>query len=95
MPHVKTELSDFASRLITIRIDPQKIRDVIGKGDAAIRALTEEIGRQIDITDHVRAALIAQLSLIFRCSWLRCSSNVKCVWPRYNQFLHKVLRLLY
>lgn len=48
----KTELSDFAPRLITIKINPEKIRDVIGKGGAVIRALTEETGTQIDISDE-------------------------------------------
>jgi len=52
MPHVKTELSDFAPRLITVKINPEKIRDVIGKGGAVIRALTEETGTQIDISDE-------------------------------------------
>ncbi|RJX32024.1 MAG: polyribonucleotide nucleotidyltransferase [Oxalobacter sp.] len=52
MPTSKTELSDFAPRLITIKINPEKIRDVIGKGGAVIRALTEETGTQIDITDE-------------------------------------------
>jgi len=52
VPHGKAELSDFAPRLITIRINPEKIRDVIGKGGAVIRALTEETGTQIDITDE-------------------------------------------
>ncbi|HYD96088.1 MAG TPA: polyribonucleotide nucleotidyltransferase [Noviherbaspirillum sp.] len=52
MPVGKTELSNFAPRLITIRINPEKIRDVIGKGGAVIRALTEETGTQIDITDE-------------------------------------------
>ncbi|MGJ9417386.1 polyribonucleotide nucleotidyltransferase [Massilia sp. CMS3.1] len=52
VPNVKTELSDFAPRLITIKINPEKIRDVIGKGGAVIRALTEETGTQIDITDE-------------------------------------------
>jgi len=52
MPHTKTELSDFAPRLITIKINPEKIRDVIGKGGAVIRALTEETGTQIDISDE-------------------------------------------
>jgi polyribonucleotide nucleotidyltransferase len=51
VPHGKTELSDFAPRLITIKINPEKIRDVIGKGGAVIRALTEETGTQIDISD--------------------------------------------
>jgi polyribonucleotide nucleotidyltransferase len=45
------ELSDFAPRMITIKINPEKIRDVIGKGGAVIRALTEETGTQIDIKD--------------------------------------------
>jgi polyribonucleotide nucleotidyltransferase len=52
MPHGRTELSSFAPRLITIKINPEKIRDVIGKGGAVIRALTEETGTQIDITDE-------------------------------------------
>ena len=52
MPSGKAELSDFAPRLITIKINPEKIRDVIGKGGAVIRALTEETGTQIDITDE-------------------------------------------
>ena len=52
MPHGRTELSNFAPRLITVKINPEKIRDVIGKGGAVIRALTEETGTQIDITDE-------------------------------------------
>jgi polyribonucleotide nucleotidyltransferase len=52
VPHGRTELSDFAPRLITIKINPEKIRDVIGKGGAVIRALTEETGTQIDISDE-------------------------------------------
>src|SRR6478736_6820920 len=51
MPHGKTELSNFAPRLITIKINPEKIRDVIGKGGAVIRALTEETGTQINIEE--------------------------------------------
>ncbi|MDE3012329.1 MAG: polyribonucleotide nucleotidyltransferase [Pseudomonadota bacterium] len=47
----KTELSSFAPRIITIKINPEKIRDVIGKGGAVIRALTEETGTTIDIND--------------------------------------------
>ncbi|GAB2182387.1 polyribonucleotide nucleotidyltransferase [Denitratisoma sp. agr-D3] len=47
----RTEVSEFAPRMITIKINPEKIRDVIGKGGATIRALTEETGCVIDITD--------------------------------------------
>ncbi len=46
-----TELSEFAPRMITIKINPDKIRDVIGKGGSVIRALTEETGTTIDISD--------------------------------------------
>jgi len=45
------ELSEFAPRMLTMKINPEKIRDVIGKGGATIRALTEETGTQIDISD--------------------------------------------
>lgn len=49
MGEAKAEISDFAPRLYTMKINPDKIRDVIGKGGATIRALTEETGTQIDI----------------------------------------------
>ncbi len=47
----REEMSDFAPRYITFKINPDKIRDVIGKGGATIRALTEETGADIEITD--------------------------------------------
>ena len=47
----RQDVSDFAPRMITIKINPEKIRDVIGKGGATIRALTEETGCVIDIGD--------------------------------------------
>jgi polyribonucleotide nucleotidyltransferase len=45
----RSELSAYAPRMIVIKIKPEKIRDVIGKGGAVIRAITEETGTQIDI----------------------------------------------
>ena len=47
----RQELSEFAPRIISFKINPDKIRDVIGKGGATIRALCEETGATIDITD--------------------------------------------
>ncbi len=47
----RTEISAYAPRMITMKIKPEKIRDVIGKGGAVIRALTEETGTSIDIAD--------------------------------------------
>ncbi len=51
MGEAKTDVSNFAPRLYTMKINPEKIRDVIGKGGATIRALTEETGTQIDISE--------------------------------------------
>jgi polyribonucleotide nucleotidyltransferase len=47
----RPEMSTFAPRYITMKINPDRIRDVIGKGGATIRALTEETGASIDIDD--------------------------------------------
>ena len=51
MGQANTEVSDFAPRLYVMKINPEKIRDVIGKGGAVIRALTEETGTQINIEE--------------------------------------------
>ncbi len=51
MGEAKTEISSFAPKLYTMKINPEKIRDVIGKGGAVIRALTEETGTQINIDE--------------------------------------------
>ena len=47
----RTEMSEYAPRIITIKINPEKIRDVIGKGGSTIRSITEETGTTIDIDD--------------------------------------------
>ncbi len=52
MPAVRPEVSAHAPRMIKMKINPEKIRDVIGKGGAVIRALTEETGTTIDIDDE-------------------------------------------
>ncbi|MEO7546940.1 MAG: polyribonucleotide nucleotidyltransferase, partial [Ramlibacter sp.] len=51
MSSANTEVSSFAPKLYTMKINPEKIRDVIGKGGAVIRALTEETGCQINIEE--------------------------------------------
>ncbi len=51
VPATREEMSAYAPRIITIKINPEKIRDVIGKGGAVIRALTEETGTTIDIAE--------------------------------------------
>lgn len=51
LPVARTELSAYAPRIVTIRVPVDRIRDVIGKGGATIRMLTEETGTVIDIND--------------------------------------------
>ena len=60
----REEMSDWAPTIITIKIDPEKIRDVIGKGGAVIRSITEETGATIDIDNDgtVRIASVDALS---------------------------------
>lgn len=47
----REEMSDYAPRIITFKIDPSKIREVIGKGGATIRGITEQTGATVDLTD--------------------------------------------
>ena len=47
----RTEMSEYAPRLLTFKIHPDKIREVIGKGGSVIRSITEETGTTIDIVD--------------------------------------------
>ena len=56
----RAEMSEFAPRITTIKIHPDKIRDIIGKGGVTIRSITEETGTSIDIDDDgtIRIAAI-------------------------------------
>jgi polyribonucleotide nucleotidyltransferase len=49
LSHARANMSEWAPTIITLKIDPEKIRDVIGKGGAVIRQITEETGTSIDI----------------------------------------------
>ena len=51
LAQTRNEMSDFAPRIITFKIDPSKIREVIGKGGATIRGITEQTGASVDLTD--------------------------------------------
>ncbi|BBD79282.1 polyribonucleotide nucleotidyltransferase [Aerosticca soli] len=51
LPAPRAEMSEYAPRLLTVKIHPDKIREVIGKGGATIRSITEETGTTIDISD--------------------------------------------
>ncbi len=56
----RKQLSSFAPQIFTFKINPDKIRDVIGKGGAVIRALTEETGTTIDIQDDGTVQIASQ-----------------------------------
>jgi len=66
MSGANTEMSQFAPRIIVMKINPDKIRDVIGKGGAVIQALTKETGTSIDIEEdgtikNIKAFLLADM----------------------------------
>jgi DNA polymerase III epsilon subunit family exonuclease len=51
LPSARGDVSAFAPRIITIKINPEKIRDIIGKGGATIRKIQEETGTEINVED--------------------------------------------
>jgi DNA polymerase III epsilon subunit family exonuclease len=51
LPASRTDVSSFAPRIITIKINPEKIRDIIGKGGSMIRKIQEETGTEINVED--------------------------------------------
>ncbi len=51
MPEARTDMSEFAPRIITIKINPEKIREIIGKGGSMIRKIQEETGTEINVED--------------------------------------------
>ena len=55
----RVEMSEYAPRITTIKIHPDKIRDVIGKGGATIRSITEETGTTVDIDDDGNVKIAA------------------------------------
>lgn len=59
MSQPRTVMSEFAPRMFSIKVNPDKIRDVIGKGGATIRALTEESGTSIEVNDDGSINIVA------------------------------------
>jgi polyribonucleotide nucleotidyltransferase len=59
LPRPRSEMSSYAPRITTILINPEKIRDIIGKGGSTIRKIVEETGAQIDVEDDGRVFIAA------------------------------------
>jgi polyribonucleotide nucleotidyltransferase len=51
IPQSRTSISDFAQRIVTIKINPDRIRDIIGKGGSMIRKIQEDTGSEINVED--------------------------------------------
>jgi polyribonucleotide nucleotidyltransferase len=51
LPEAREVMSDFAPRITTIKINPEKIREIIGKGGSMIRKIQEETGTEINVED--------------------------------------------
>ncbi|MHC1479914.1 polyribonucleotide nucleotidyltransferase [Frateuria aurantia] len=77
----REEMSEFAPRLLTIKIHPDKIREVIGKGGATIRAITEETGTTIDITDDGNVVIASVNREAANAAKLRIEQIVSDVEP--------------
>jgi polyribonucleotide nucleotidyltransferase len=76
----RAELSEFAPRLLTLKIHPDKIREVIGKGGSTIQAITKETGTQIDIQDDgtiVIASVNAAAALAAKARIEQITSDVE------------------
>jgi polyribonucleotide nucleotidyltransferase len=69
----RDEMSAYAPRYITMKINPDRIRDVIGKGGATIRALTEETGASVDIDDSG----VVKIASVDRAAGEECKRRIE------------------
>jgi DNA polymerase III epsilon subunit family exonuclease len=93
MPTNRTEMSSFAPRIITIKINPEKIRDIIGKGGSVIRKIQEETGTEINVEDDgtVQIAAVSGDSSRKAVQWIESLTREVEVGGLY---LGKVTRIM-
>jgi DNA polymerase III epsilon subunit family exonuclease len=93
MPSSRTEMSSFAPRIITIKINPEKIRDIIGKGGSVIRKIQEETGTEINVEDDgtVQVAAVSGDSSRKAIQWIESLTREVEVGGLY---LGKVTRIM-
>jgi DNA polymerase III epsilon subunit family exonuclease len=93
LPSAREEMSDFAPRIITIKINPEKIRDIIGKGGATIRKIQEETGTEINVEDDgtVEIAAVSGENSRKAINWIESLTREVEVGALY---LGKVTRLM-
>ena len=93
IPSSRTEMSSFAPRIITIKINPEKIRDIIGKGGSVIRKIQEETGTEINVEDDgtVQIAAVSGESSRKAVQWIESLTRDVEVGGLY---LGKVTRIM-
>ncbi len=93
LPAARGEVSDFAPRIITIKINPEKIRDIIGKGGATIRKIQEETGTEINVEDDgsVEIAAVSSENSSKAIQWIESLTREVEVGSLY---LGKVTRIM-
>ncbi len=93
LPEARTEMSEFAPRIITIKINPEKIRDIIGKGGSMIRKIQEETGTEINVEDDgtVEIAAISGENSRKAITWIESLTREVEVGALY---LGKVTRIM-
>jgi DNA polymerase III epsilon subunit family exonuclease len=93
IPASRAEMSSFAPRIITIKINPEKIRDIIGKGGSVIRKIQEETGTEINVEDDgtVQIAAVSGDSSRKAVQWIESLTREVEVGGLY---LGKVTRIM-
>jgi DNA polymerase III epsilon subunit family exonuclease len=93
IPTSRAEMSSFAPRIITIKINPEKIRDIIGKGGSVIRKIQEETGTEINVEDDgtVQIAAVSGDSSRKAVQWIESLTREVEVGGLY---LGKVTRIM-
>jgi polyribonucleotide nucleotidyltransferase len=93
IPEARQEVSDFAPRITTIKINPEKIRDIIGKGGAMIRKIQEETGTEINVEDDgsVEIAAVNQDNARKAIAWIESLTREVEIGALY---LGKVTRIM-
>jgi DNA polymerase III epsilon subunit family exonuclease len=93
LPSAREEMSEFAPRIITIKINPEKIRDIIGKGGSMIRKIQEETGTEINVEDDgtVEIAAVSGENSRKAITWIESLTREVEVGALY---LGKVTRLM-
>jgi DNA polymerase III epsilon subunit family exonuclease len=93
MPEARTDVSLFAPRITTIKVNPERIRDIIGKGGATIRKIQEETGTEINIEDDgsVEIAAVNQDNAQKAITWIESLTRDVEIGSLY---LGKVTRIM-